>query len=271
MYDYLKKIPTFQTRYDQETGQNHYFGMGQLHLEIIVDRMLREFNVQAEVGPSRSFLSGDTFNLRQVRGEGFVRQSGGRGQFGVVELELEPLEAGAGVQFEDRIAGGAVLGSISQQWRRVFAKLLKLAFLLDTPVVDVRIALVDGSTHPVDSSSFAFEMAGSLGVQAALKQAKPLLLEPVHEVEVTTPDTSFGDVLGDISARRGQVTSMDQHGHLRVIIATVPLAETFGYATDLRSLTQGRATYSMEFDHYAAAPRATVDQVSGRAAGAVRR
>ena len=262
--------PTFQTRYDQETGQTIISGMGQLHLEIIVDRMLREFNVQAEVG--RPEVSYRETPLTSAKSEGrFIRQSGGRGQFGVVELELNPLEAGAGVQFEDRIAGGAIPREYISSVEKGVRQALETGVLAGYPVVDVSIALVDGSTHPVDSSAFAFEMAGSLGVQAALKQAKPLLLEPVMKVEVTTPDTSFGDVLGDISARRGQVTSMDQHGHLRVIIATVPLAETFGYATDLRSLTQGRATYSMEFDHYAAAPRATVDQISGRGAGAIRR
>ncbi len=262
--------PTFKARYDPETGQTIVSGMGQLHLEIVVDRMLREFNVEAHVG--RPEVAYRETILQPARAEGrFIRQTGGRGQYGVVWLEMEPLPRGSGIQFEDKTMGGAVPKEFIPSVEKGARQALETGVLAGYPVIDVRVRLVEGQYHPVDSSSLAFEMAGSLGVQEALKQGKPLLLEPIMKMEVATPEQFFGDVLGDISARRGHVVAVDQQGHLRVITAMVPLAETFGYATDLRSLTQGRATYTMEFDHYDEAPESVVDHVLGRVRGVVRR
>jgi len=262
--------PTFKTRYDSETGQTIISGMGELHLEIIVDRMMREFNVEAHVGrPEVAYKETIT---RPSRAEGrFVRQTGGRGQYGVAELEAEPLPRGSGIQFEDKIIGGAIPREFIPAVEQGVREALETGVLANYPVVDVRIALVDGQYHPVDSSELAFKMAGSLGVQDALKHGKPVLLEPIMNVEVATPDQFFGDVLGDLSSRRGRVQDVDHRGHLRVIAAFVPLGETFGYATALRSLTQGRASYTMEFDHYEEVPASLAEQVFGRVRGVVRR
>ena len=262
--------PTFKTRYDSETGQTIISGMGELHLEIIVDRMMREFNVEAHVGrPEVAYKETIT---RPSRAEGrFVRQTGGRGQYGVAELEAEPLPRGSGIQFEDKIIGGAIPREFIPAVEQGVREALETGVLANYPVVDVRIALVDGQYHPVDSSELAFKMAGSLAVQDALKRGKPVLLEPIMNVEVATPDQFFGDVLGDISSRRGRVQDVDHRGHLRVFTAFIPLGETFGYATALRSLTQGRASYTMEFDHYEEVPASLAEQVFGRVRGVVRR
>ncbi len=267
----VEEDPTFKVRYDQETGQTIISGMGELHLEIIVDRMMREFGVQAHVGrPQVAYKETIT---APARAEGrFVRQTGGRGQFGVVWLEVEPQTRGAGIAFENRIVGGAIPREFVPAVEQGAREALETGVLAGYPVVDVKVALVDGQYHPVDSSELAFKMAGSLGIQEALKRAKPVLLEPVMKVEVATPDQFFGDVLGDISSRRGHVTDVDHRGHLRVITAHVPLAEMFGYATALRSVTQGRANYTMEFDHYQELPASLAEQVTaGRMMGAVRR
>ena len=262
--------PTFHTRYDPETGQTIVSGMGQLHLEIIVDRMLREFNVEAQVG--RPEVAYKETIRRPAKAEGrFIRQTGGRGQYGVVQLEVEPLPRGTGFQFERSIVGGAIPREYVPAVEQGVREALETGVLASYPVVDVKVALVDGHYHPVDSSEFAFRLAGSMGVQQALKQGQPVLLEPIMKLEVASPEQFFGDILADISARRGHVTAVDQHGHLRVISALVPLAETFAYATDLRSLSQGRATYTMEFDHYQEAPQAVAEQVMGRVRGVVRR
>jgi elongation factor G len=267
----VEEDPTFKVRYDQETGQTIISGMGELHLEIIVDRMMREFNVQAHVGrPQVAYKETIT---APARAEGrFVRQTGGRGQFGVVWLEAEPQPRGAGFVFENKIVGGAIPREFIPAVEQGVREALETGVLAGYPVVDVKVALVDGQYHPVDSSELAFKMAGSLGIQEALKRAKPVLLEPVMKVEVATPDQFFGDVLSDISSRRGHVTDVDHRGHLRVITAHVPLAEMFGYATTLRSITQGRASYTMEFDHYQELPANLAEQVTaGRMMGAVRR
>ncbi len=267
----VEEDPTFKARYDQETGQTIISGMGELHLEIIVDRMLREFNVQADVG--RPEVAYKETIMSPSRAEGrFVRQTGGRGQFGVVSLEVEPLSRGTGFQFENKIIGGAVPREYVPAVEQGIKEALETGVLAGYPVIDVRVALVDGQYHPVDSSELAFKMAGSLGIQEGLKRARPVLLEPIMKVEIATPDQFFGDVLSDISSRRGQVTDVDHRGHLRVITAHMPLAETFGYATTLRSITQGRASYTMEFDHYQALPASIAEQISGRRVqGAVRR
>jgi elongation factor G len=266
----VEEDPTFKARYDQETGQTIISGMGELHLEIIVDRMLREFNVQAHVGRPEVAYKETITSSSRAEGR-FVRQTGGRGQFGVVWLELEPLPRGSGFQFEDKIVGGAIPKEYVAAVKQGVKEALDTGILAGYPVIDVKVTAVDGQYHPVDSSEIAFKMAGSLGVQEGMKRGKPVLLEPVMKVEVATPDQFFGDVLGDISSRRGQVTAVDHRGHLRVISAHVPLAETFGYATTLRSITQGRASYTMEFDHYQEVPASLAEQLAGRVQGAVRR
>lgn len=262
--------PTFHTRYDSETGQTIISGMGQLHLEIIVDRMLREFNVEANVG--RPEVAYKETILQSAKAEGrFVRQTGGRGQFGVVELEVEPQQQGAGFEFESKVIGGSIPREFIPAVEQGVREALETGVVSSYPVIDVKVRLLDGQSHPVDSSEMAFKMAGSLGLQAALKRAKPILLEPYMKVEVATPDEFFGDVLGDITSRRGQVVNVDQRGHLRVISSIIPLAEVFGYATDLRSISQGRATHTMEFDHYEEVPVSVAENVIGRARGVVRR
>jgi elongation factor G len=262
--------PTFRTRYDPETGQTIISGMGELHLEVIVDRMMREYRVQANVGkPEVAYKEAIT---RPARIEGrFIRQTGGHGQYAVVELEVAPRERGAGFQFVDKIVGGAIPREFISPVERGVEEALETGVLANYPVVDVEVTLVDGGYHPVDSSELAFRMAGSMAVRKALSQAKPILLEPIMEIEVATPEQFFGDVLADVNARRGHVTMVDQRGHMRLIRALVPLAETFGYATALRSLTQGRATYTMEFNHYEEVPSSVAEALLGRVEGYVRR
>ncbi len=254
--------PTFRTRFDPETGQTIISGMGELHLEVIVDRMLREFRVQANVGrPEVAFKETIT---RSVRQEGrFVRQTGGRGQFGDVWLELEPRQRGAGFEFVDSVIGGEVPREYISAVQAGVREALDTGALAGYPVIDVAVALTGGSYHPVDSSELAFRTAASMGVREALEKADPVLLEPIMRLEISTPEAFFGDVLGDLNARRGQVQGIESRANLQVIRALVPLAETFGYATDLRSLSQGRATYSMEFDHYEEVPRAIAEKLAG--------
>ncbi len=256
--------PTFRVRFDQETGQTVIAGMGELHLEVIVDRMKREHKVEATVGrPQVAYR--ETIS-RPARAEGrFVRQSGGRGQFGHCWLEIAPREPGQGYVFEDRTVGGSIPREYITPIRHGVEMALQSGVKAGFPVVDVAVSVVDGSFHPVDSSEMAFQTAGSMGMRAAMEAGGPILLEPVMKLEVVTPEDYFGDVLGDINSRRGQVQGMDQRGNTRVLSAMVPLAETFGYATDLRSNTQGRATYSMEFDHYAQVPSNVADEIQGRA------
>ena len=262
--------PTFKAHYDRETGQTVISGMGELHLEIIVDRMLREFKMEADVGRPEVAYKETITGAAQAEGR-FVRQSGGRGQYGVVTLEVEPLPRGAGIQFEDKVVGGSVPREYIPAVRQGVLEALETGVLANYPVVDVTAALVDGQYHPVDSSELAFKMAGSMAVQEAMKRGRPVILEPIMKIEAATPDQFFGDVLGDISSRRGQVIDVDQRGHLRVIAAHIPLAQTFGYATALRSLSQGRASYTMEFDHYEEVPVSLAEQIMGRVRGVVRR
>jgi len=262
--------PTFHSRYDEETGQTIISGMGQLHLEIITDRMLREFNVDAHVG--RPEVSYRETVMQPAQGEGrLIRQSGGRGQFAVVWLDIEPLPRGHGVEFVDKTVGGVIPREYISPTEKGVRHALQGGVLANYPVVDIKIALVDGQYHPVDSSAFAFEMAGSLAVQDGMKRAKPFLLEPIMKLEIATPEQFFGDVLADVSGRRGQINNVEQRGHLRVITASVPLAETFGYTTELRSLSQGRATHTMEFDSYEPVPHSLAENVIGRVRGVVRR
>ena len=258
--------PTFKVRYDEETGQTVISGMGELHLEVIVDRMRREHRVEANVG--RPQVAYRETMRRAVRTEGrFVRQTGGRGQYGHCVLEVAPREPGAGFIFEDRTVGGSIPREYISAVRHGVERALTTGPRAGFPVVDVAVAVVDGSYHAVDSSEMAFQTAGTMGMREALERGASVLLEPVMKVEVVTPEDHFGDVLGDIGQRRGHVLGSEPRGNAQVISVEVPLAETFGYATDVRSLTQGRATYSMEFDHYEEAPDHIAREVAGERSG----
>jgi elongation factor G len=257
--------PTFRQRYDDETGQTVITGMGELHLEVIVDRLQREFRVEANVGqPQVAFKEAIR---KAARAEGrFVKQTGGHGQFGVVELEIAPRERGAGFEFVDATKGGVIPKEYIPGVKTGVQQALEVGPVGGYPMIDVSVSLVDGQYHPVDSSEIAFRNAGIMAMREALPKASPVLLEPIMKLEIVTPDESLGDVLGDLNSRRGQIQQMDQRGKLHVIRANIPLAESFGYATTLRSLTQGRGTYSMEFDHYADVPTEVAKRFSGGAA-----
>ncbi|WPD19045.1 elongation factor G [Thermaerobacter composti] len=253
--------PTFRVHTDEETGQTIISGMGELHLEIIVDRLMREFKVAANVGkPQVAYKETIT---RPARAEGkYIRQTGGRGQYGHVVLEIEPLEPGGGFEFVNKIVGGVVPKEYIPAVEAGVREAMQNGILAGYPVLDVRVSLVDGSYHEVDSSEMAFKIAGSMGFRNAALQAGPVLLEPIMKVEVVVPEAYMGDVIGDINARRGRVEGMEpEAGGLQVIRALVPLAEMFGYATDLRSKTQGRGTYTMQFSHYEQVPKNIADQI----------
>jgi elongation factor G len=256
--------PTFRIRFEEETGQTLISGMGELHLEVLVDRLLREFSVNANVGrPQVAYREALT---RPARAEGrHVRQTGGHGQYGVVVLEVEPLERGTGFVFENKTVGGSVPREYVGPTEEGVRAAMETGPLMGYPLVDVKVALVDGSTHPVDSSEMAFRMAGIDGMRKAMDHAEPVLLEPIMKVEVRTPEQFFGDVLGDINARRGHVLDVEAFGTLQIIRAQIPLAETFGYTTELRSMTQGRATHTMEFDRYDPVPAHVAEKLGARA------
>ena len=246
--------PTFRVHTDQESSQTRIAGMGELHLEVLVDRMLREFKVQANVGrPQVSYREAIRRSVPKAEGR-FVRQTGGKGQYGHAVLTLEPLERGAGFEWESKVVGGAVP---REYWRAIeegVKDALAGGVVAGYPVIDVKATLIDGSFHEVDSSEMAFKIAGSMAAKDGVAKADPAILEPVMKVEVTTPEEFMGDVIGNLNARRGQIDGIDERGSSRMIRAHVPLAEMFGYATELRSMTQGRATYSMEFGRYAEVP-----------------
>ncbi len=245
--------PSFRVKYDEETGETIISGMGELHLEIIVDRLKREFKVQANVGrPQVSYRETIT---RPVKIEGkFIKQTGGRGQYGHVWLELEPMESGKGFEFIDAITGGVIPKEYIPAVERGVREAMEKGVIAGYPVTDVRVRLVDGSYHEVDSSDMAFAIAASMAFKEGVKKASPVLLEPIMLLEVVVPETYMGDVMGDITARRGKVIGMEMRKNAQVIRAHVPLAEMFGYATTLRSATQGRATYTMQFSHYEPVP-----------------
>jgi elongation factor G len=246
--------PTFRVATDPETGQTIISGMGELHLEIITDRLLREFNVGANVGRPQVAYK-ETISV-PVRAEGrYIKQTGGAGDYGVVVIEAAPGPAGSGFQFTDEIRGMAVPKQFVPAVRQGCEEALQSGAIAGYPVVDVRVRLVDGQAHDVDSSERSFKIAGSLATKDALRRGKPILLEPVMKVEVVTPEEFVGAVQGDLNSRRGRLTGIGVRGHLQVIDAEVPLATMFGYVNGLRSLTQGRATYTMQFSHYAAAPQ----------------
>jgi elongation factor G len=259
--------PTFQVRTDEETGQTVISGMGELHLEIIVDRMMREFSVEANVGkPQVAYRETITQPVHKVEGR-YVRQTGGRGQYGHCYIDLEPTGPGGGYEFVDKIVGGAVPREYVAAVNAGIQEALENGVVAGYPMVDVRATIVDGSTHDVDSSEMAFKIAGSLAVKEAARKARPVLLEPIMAVEVVTPEEHMGDVIGDLSARRGKVGGMEQRSSSQVVRAQVPLAEMFGYATDLRSRTQGRATYSMQFDCYQPVPESISREIIARVRG----
>jgi elongation factor G len=235
--------------------------MGELHLEIIVDRMMREFKVDANIGrPQVAYRETIRKRVEKVEGK-FIRQSGGKGQYGHVVINMEPSAPGAGFIFEDKVVGGAIPREYIAPVEQGIKEALENGVLAGYPMVDVKVELVYGSYHDVDSSEMAFKIAGSMAFKEAAKRAHPVLLEPLMNVEVVTPDAFMGDVLGDLSARRGKIGGMTQRGEAQVIAATVPLSEMFGYSTKLRSMSQGRAVYSMEFAHYEEVPKSKAEEI----------
>ena len=252
--------PTFQTKSDEETGQTIISGMGELHLEVIVDRLLREFKVEANIGNPQVAYRESITKEAEAQGK-FVRQSGGSGQYGDVILQVMPGKEGEGITFESKIVGGAVPKEYIKPVEAGVREAALSGILGGYPMVDIHVILVDGSYHEVDSSEVAFHVAGSMGFKNAVAKAGPILLEPLEKVEITTPDEYLGDVMGDVSSRRGKIDGMNPKDGIHVLDAFIPLSEMFGYATDLRSKTQGRATYSMQFDHYAQVPESVKEQV----------
>jgi len=252
--------PTFQVQTNEETGQTEISGMGELHLEVLVDRMLREFKVDANVGrPQVSYRETVRGEARKVEGK-FVRQTGGSGQFGVVRIDLEPAP-GEGFDFVNKIKGGSIPTEFIPAVEKGVEEALENGPRAGYPMVDVRVTLVDGKYHDVDSSEIAFKVAGSIALREAAKRAKPVLLEPIFSLEVVTPEEFLGDVIGDLSRRRGQVQGQERRGNALAVTGFAPLSEMFGYATDLRSTTQGRATYTMQFDRYDEVPNNIAEEI----------
>jgi len=256
--------PTFKVRYDQEAGQTVISGMGELHLEYLVGRLFSEFGVGAKVGKPKVAYK-ETITV-PVEAEGkFIRQSGGRGQYGHVYLQLEPIERGSGFQFVDRIRGATIPKQYILAAEIGIKEAMETGVVAGYPVVDIRAILYDGSYHQVDSSELAFKMAGSIALRDGVTRAKPILLEPIMRLEVVAPEQFLGDIMGDLNSRRGHIESFETRDEMAVIRALIPLAETFGYATSLRSLTQGRATHSLEFRRYQEVPAELADQITGKA------
>ncbi|HQY19762.1 MAG TPA: elongation factor G [Ignavibacteria bacterium] len=252
--------PTFRVKTDEETGQTLIAGMGELHLDIIVDRLRREFKVEANVGNPQVAYK-ETIRKKVTQEGKFVRQSGGRGQFGHVWIEIEPNEKGKGFIFENAIVGGSIPKEYINPVAEGIEEAMKNGVLAGYPVEDIKVKLYDGSYHDVDSSEMAFKIAGSMAFKEGAKKASPVILEPIMEVEVVTPEEYMGDVMGDLSSRRGRIEGMSQRSDAQVIKSMVPLSEMFGYATTMRSMTQGRAIYTMQFSHYDEAPKSISDQI----------
>ncbi len=253
--------PTFRVHTDPETSQTIINGMGELHLEIIVDRLKREFSVEANIGrPQVSYRETIRGRSEKIVGK-FVRQSGGRGQYGHVVINVEPLRSGVGFVFEDRIKGGAIPREYISSVEQGIKEALETGILAGYPVIDVRVELIDGSYHDVDSSEIAFKIAGSMAIKDGIRKSKPVLLEPVMDVEVVTPQDYMGEIIGDLSSRRGKIGGMTDRGDAQVIGASVPLGEMFGYTTTLRSLSQGRAVYTMQFAHYEEVPKSKAEEI----------
>ena len=266
---FMKEDPTFKATVDPETGQVLIHGMGELHLEIMVDRMKREYGVEVNVGKPQVAYK-ETIRKKAVAEGKFIRQSGGRGQYGHAIIEIEPLERGQGFVFENAIVGGVIPKEFIPSVEKGVREAMQSGVVAGYPVVDVKVKLFDGSYHEVDSSDIAFQIAGSIAFKEAMKKADPVLLEPIMEVEVETPDEYVGDVIGDLNSRRGKIMGMENKGVITVVKAYVPLAEMFGYATTLRSLTQGRGTFIMKFSHYEEVPQHVAEQIIGERSAAVK-
>jgi len=258
--------PTFRVTTEEETSQTLIHGMGELHLEIIVDRLLREFRVEANVGKPQVAYRETVRKKGEAQGK-FVRQTGGRGQYGDVYIEVEPNEPGGGFVFENKIIGGAVPKEYVPAVEKGIKEAMETGVLAGYPMVDIKVQLTDGSYHDVDSSEMAFKIAGSMGFKEACRKAKPALLEPVMDVEVVTPEEYMGAIVGDLNSRRGRILSMEARGSSQVIRANVPLGQMFGYATEMRSMTQGRATYTMQFARYEEVPTAIAEEIMAKVAG----
>ncbi len=259
--------PTFQVHTDHETGQTIIAGMGELHLEIIIDRLRREFHVDCNVGkPQVAYRETAGHAVKHVQGK-FVRQSGGRGQYGDAIIDMEPNEEGKGYEFIDATVGGSIPKEYIPSVDKGIQEALQSGVIAGYPVEDIKVTLVDGSYHEVDSSEAAFKIAGSMAIKKALQESDPVLLEPIERVDVETPEQYMGDVMGNLSSRRGKIEGMEDRSNTKVIRAKVPLAEMFGYATDLRSQTQGRASYTMQFDSYEAVPKNIKDEIVAKNAG----
>ena len=267
LYSLSEEDPTFQVRTDEDTGQTIISGMGELHLEVLVDRMLREFSVDATVGKPQVAYRETITGTVQKHVYRHVKQTGGSGQFAHIVIELEPTGPGGGYQFEDKITGGKIPKEFIPSVDHGIQAAMTTGVLAGFPTVDVRAILVDGSTHDVDSSEMAFKIAGTMGFREAARKAKPVLLEPIMAVEVVLPDEYMGDVMGDLSSRRGRIGQMEQRGVSQVVRAQVPLSEMFGYSTDLRSRTQGRATYTMQFESYQQMPSNIQEEIVSRIRG----
>jgi elongation factor G len=253
--------PTFKTRTDEETGQTIISGMGELHLDIIVDRMLREFKVEANVGAPQVAYKETIKKAVANHDSKYAKQSGGRGQYGHVVIDIEPQEPGAGYEFVDNIKGGAIpreyIGPVDQGIQEALLN----GVLAGYPVLDVKVTLQDGSYHDVDSSEMAFKIAGSMAIKSAMKKANPIILEPIFKIEIVVPEEYMGDVMGDLNSRRGRIEGMEPRGGAQVIRGYVPLSEMFGYATTLRSRTQGRGTYTYQFEHYEEVPKSIAEDI----------
>jgi elongation factor G len=259
--------PTFRVHSDPETGQTVISGMGELHLEVLVDRMLREFNVDANVGkPQVAYRETICRSVHKIE-ERYIRQTGGRGQYGHVVIDLEPTGPGGGYEFVDKIVGGVIPKEYIPAVDAGIQEATNSGVLAGFPIVDVRVTLTYGSYHDVDSSEMAFKIAGSMAFKKAVRAAHPVLLEPIMSVEVVVAEENLGDVIGDLSSRRGRIEGMEQRGVNHVVRAQVPLSDMFGYATDLRSRTQGRATYTMQFDSYQEVPESVSREIIARVTG----
>jgi elongation factor G len=258
--------PTFRVHTDEETTQTIISGMGELHLEIIVDRMLREFRVQANVGKPQVAYR-ETITVPAETRHRFVRQTGGKGMFGDVTLRVDPQEAGKGFEFESAIVGGAIPKEFIPACEKGVEEAMRTGIVAGYPMVDIKVTLLDGSYHEVDSSEMAFKIASSMAFKEACQKAQPRLLEPIMDVEVVVPEEYMGDIIGDLSSRRGRIGGMFQRGSARVVAASVPLAEMFGYATRMRSISQGRAAYSMQFSRYETLPASVAEEIVAKARG----
>ncbi|MFH1015627.1 MAG: elongation factor G, partial [Chloroflexota bacterium] len=266
LHKLTEEDPTFKMSYNQETGQTIISGMGELHLDVIVSRLIREFGVQANVGKPQVAYK-ETITI-PTRAEGrFIRQSGGHGQYGHVLVEFEPVERGGGFQFVDKVKGGDIPKNFIPAIETGIRESMETGIIAGYPVVDIKATLYDGSYHDVDSSELAFKMAGSLALRHGMERGKAVLLEPIMKLEVATPEQFLGDVIGDLNARRGHISLIDTQGEMYIIHCLIPLSETFGYATSLRSLTQGRATHTMEFSRYREVPAELTEQITEKTAG----